>query len=322
MERKLYTLAAAALLFGLLGVVGQTRRLFGQEKLPAGPNTQTTAVAGNSKAAASSALRGSRPASRSWAPPDVDEEVSPVKPGVPCSLPETLQGAGQSVQELVTNLSQFTATERVEHTELDRKGNGRPLVRSFKYLVSISETQPVMLGVDETRDGSASPAVFPSRLATKGLAAFALVFHPDFSSDFEMACEGLGEWHGQPAWQVHFHQRQDKLARIHSFRIAGRVFAVKLKGRAWISADTHQVVRLELDLMQPIPEIQLDTEHMDIEYRPVQFTKRHLQVWLPQSADLYVEFLGHRYHQRHSFSDFLLFSVDVTQHIEAPKEPD
>jgi hypothetical protein len=30
--------------------------------------------------------------------------------------------------------------------------------------------------------------------------------------------------------------------------------------------------------------------------------------------------MGQRYHRRHSFSHFLLFSVDDTQKISAPKE--
>ncbi len=267
-------------------------------------------------------LAKSLPAPESWAPPDIDDAVPPVTTGAVCSLPEVLQGASQRVKDLVANLEQFTATERIEHSELDRKGNWRaPLARSFHYLVSISEIRPGMLNVDETRDGATSLDAFPTRLATTGLAAFALVFHPYFVGDFEIACEGLGEWRGQPAWQVHFQQRPDKPARMHSFRIGGNLYPVKLKGRAWISAHAYQVVRLELDLMEAISKIRLQAENLDIEYRPVQFAKRNLELWLPESADLYMDFRGHRYHHRHSFSEFLLFSVDATQQIQAPKEP-
>ena len=261
------------------------------------------------------------PAAR-WAPTDVDTAVPAVAPDVTCSLPEALQGAGQRAKELVTNLEQFTANERIEHAEFDPKGNWRPpLARSFKYLVSISEVRPGMLNVEETRDGETSLEAFPTRLATRGLAAFALIFHPYYVGDFEVACEGLGDWHGQPAWQVHFQQRPDKPPRMHGFRIGGKLYPVKLKGRAWISADAHQVVGLELDLMEPIPEIRLETDHLAIEYRPVQFAQRNLELWLPGSADQYMDFRGHRYHHRHSFSDFLLFSVDATQQVRAPPQP-
>ncbi len=311
--------AGLALVVSLCVALTWAPRASAQDK--SGLHPAAGAAAAKRKLAAGKALSG-HPGPAPWAPPDVDEVVPRVAPDAACSLPEALQGASQRVKELVANLEQFTATERIEHSELDKKGNWRPpLARSFKYLVSISEVRPGMLNVEETRDGGASLSAFPTRLATTGLVAFALVFHPYFVSDFEVACEGLGQWHGQPAWQVHFHQRPDKPARMHVFRVGGGLYPVKLKGRAWVSADTYQVVRLELDLMEPIPKIRLEAEHLAIEYRPVQFAKRNLQLWLPESAELYMDFRGHRYHHRHSFSDFLLFSVDATQQIHTPPEP-
>lgn len=260
-------------------------------------------------------------AHRSW-PPNVDEESPSVAPDVPCVLGDVLQGAGQRVAELVANLDQFTATERVEHSELGKRGNwAPPRARSFKYLVSISEIRPGMLNVEESRNGGQSLDAFPTRLATIGLAASALIFHPYYVGDFEMACEGLGEWRGQPAWLVHFQQRSDKPPRIHVFRVGGGVFPVKQKGRAWISFGAYQILRLVLDLVEPVPKIRLKTEHEEIEYGPVEFRNRKEQLWLPESADLYMDFRGRGYHHRHSFSDFLLFSVDATQEIQAPKEP-
>jgi hypothetical protein len=265
---------------------------------------------------------GNSLAAHSWWPPNVDEAAPSIAPGVPCALGDVLQGAGQRVAELVTNLEQFTATERVEHSELNRKGNwAPPRARSFKYLVSISEIRPGMLNVEENRNGGQSLDAFPTRLATIGLAASALIFHPYYVGDFEMACEGLGEWRGQPAWLVRFQQRSDKLPRIHVFRVGGGIFPVKQKGRAWISFGAYQILRLVLDLVEPVPKIRLKTEHEEIEYGPVEFRNRKAQLWLPESADLYMDFRGHGYHHRHSFSDFLLFSVEATQEIQAPKEP-
>jgi len=307
-----------ALLLSLLISLPLARLAYAQENssIPAHPTV--TRAARDARFADSSIPRASRP----WAPPDIDDAVPPVTTGAVCSLPEVLQGAGQRVKELVTNLEQFTATERIGHSELDRKGNWRaPLARSFHYLVSISEIRPGMLNLEEARDGNSALDNFPTKLATTGLAAFALVFHPYFVGDFEMACEGLGEWHGQPAWQVHFQQRPDRPARMHSFRIGGNLYPVKLKGRAWISADAYQVVRLELDLMEAIPKIRLQVEHLDIEYRPVEFARRNLQLWLPESADLYMDFRRHRYHHRHGFSDFLLFSVETREVIHEPPQP-
>ena len=261
-------------------------------------------------------------ASARWAPADVDAAVPPVAPDTPCSLPEVLSGASRQVKELVNNLQQFTATEWLEHEEVDGSGKAsRRETRTFTYLAAIEQIRPGMLSVDEYRNGARSLEEFPARIATSGLAASALIFHPYYVEDFEMTCEGLGQWRGQPAWQVHFRQRNDRPSRFRVYRVKQVVYPVKLKGRAWIAADTLQVVRLETDLAEKIPAIRLQRDHLTVDYRPVQFQKRGVELWLPESVELYFDFKGHRYHRRHSFSDFFLFSVDVSQQIQPPQTP-
>jgi hypothetical protein len=101
--------------------------------------------------------------------------------------------------------------------------------------------------------------------------------------------------------------------------INGSSYAVSVKGRAWIAADSYQIVSLETDLVSPIPEIRLAAEHTFIEYGPVSFRDRKVEMWLPQSAEVYCDWRGRRFHRRHSFSKYLLFSVDDKQTISAPK---
>jgi hypothetical protein len=56
-----------------------------------------------------------------------------------------------------------------------------------------------------------------------------------------------------------------------------------------------------------------------VEYGPVRFRDRDVQLWLPQSAEVYSDWRGKRMHRRHSFSDYLLFSVDEKQRIAEPQ---
>jgi len=78
-------------------------------------------------------------------------------------------------------------------------------------------------------------------------------------------------------------------------------------------------VRLETDLVRPMPEIRLAAEHTVIEYGPVRFRERNVDMWLPQSAEVYSDWRGRRFHLRHSFTKYMLFSVDDKQTISAPK---
>jgi hypothetical protein len=53
----------------------------------------------------------------------------------------------------------------------------------------------------------------------------------------------------------------------------------------------------------------------------VQFQKRSVELWLPESAELYLDFNGRRLHRCHSCSNFLLFSVNTSQQIRDPAMP-
>jgi hypothetical protein len=100
--------------------------------------------------------------------------------------------------------------------------------------------------------------------------------------------------------------------------VSGSNFPVRLKGRAWLSADTFQMLHLESDLIHSVPEIRLMAEHTSVSYGPVQFKKSNTDLWLPKSADLYVNFNKHRFHRNESFDNFMLFATDAT---DKPKLP-
>jgi hypothetical protein len=153
---------------------------------------------------------------------------------------------------------------------------------------------------------------------TEGVAAFGLVFHPVHAGNFEFVCEGLGHWHGQPAWQVRFQQRADRPAQIHQWLIRGRTYPSILKGRAWISASSYQVLRVETDLVKPVPEIHLDLQHMTIDYAPVSFAQGKNELWLPSTAETYFHYNGRYFRQQHDFTNFTLFSVETQQKIREP----
>jgi hypothetical protein len=94
---------------------------------------------------------------------------------------------------------------------------------------------------------------------------------------------------------------------------------VALKGRAWFAADSYQIVGLQTDLIAPIPEIQLTADRTDVEYGPVHFSSKGVDMWVPQTAELYSDLRGKRVHLRLNFGNYLLFSVDDKYKIAAPK---
>jgi tetratricopeptide (TPR) repeat protein len=255
----------------------------------------------------------------SWQPPGIDDVKLAVAAGVTCPSDHIIDAAGESVQELVANVTRFSAIEDLLHESLDKQGYPvRSQTRHYNYVASIYEPQPGFLAVDEFRTERLAVSDYPDNIASTGFAALALVFHPHMREAFEFSCEGLGDWHGQPNWLVHFRQRPDRPNRMHSYKVGAQDHAVSLKGRAWITADKFQIVRIEAEMVQPMPEIQLLSEHQLVEYGPIPFPQKNTSLWLPKSAELYFDFRKHRYHRRHSFDHYMLFSVDTE---EKRKEP-
>ena len=100
------------------------------------------------------------------------------------------------------------------------------------FVASISEIRPGILAVDEDRMLRSDTDGFPDQIVTRGLATLALIFHPLMRDDYDMTCEGLGQWQDQPTWLVHFQQRTDRPRRIKGYKVGQEIYPVALKGRA------------------------------------------------------------------------------------------
>lgn len=257
-----------------------------------------------------------------WQPPSIDENKPSVASGVTCPTENVLQMTSTRVQEFVTDISRIAAIEHLLHEQLDEIGD--PITketRTFNYVASVTEPTPGFVAVDEYRQDNLGIADFPDHIASSGFATLALVFHPSLRDNFDIFCEGLGAWHGQPTWLVHFRQRDDRPARIHDYRVGGEIHSLKLKGRAWITADKFQIVRIESEIVTPVPQIRLAGEHQVVEYGPVPLGKNNLELWLPKSAEIYLDFRRHRYYRKHSFDHYMLFSVDAKENRKEPNPP-
>jgi tetratricopeptide (TPR) repeat protein len=259
-----------------------------------------------------------------WMPPDVDESMPPVESVAGCPLEKVRDEAGKRVGEFVDAVNRIAATESLENEVIDRAGLPmRRVSRNYSYVASVQQIRPGMYIMEEYRNGAMDLDLFPERVATLGLTALVMAFHSVYRDDYDVACEGLSRWHGGLAWQVHFRQRADKPPRLRSYRVNSLSFPVALRGRAWIAADTFQIVSLETDIVSPIPQIQLKAEHISVEYAPVKFTSHQTQLWLPESAEIFFDYGHRRMHRRHYFRDYMLFAVDEKQQISFPKtEPD
>jgi len=298
----------------------EARRLLDTLRKPDSPPAPSASVAPEEKSQQSPSLTAELMPPPHWMPPDVDDSMPAVEHTAGCPLQKIQQMAGERVSGFVDAVNRIAATESLENDVLDRFGfSVRRASRRYSYVASVQQVRPGMFTMEEYRNGMMDLEQFPERIATLGLTALVMVFHPNYVEDYDLACEGLSRWHGGLAWQVHFRQKADRPARLRSYRVNTRSYPVSLRGRAWIAADTFQVVSLETDLVSPVPQIQLRAEHVSIEYMPVKFVSHHQELWLPESADIYFDYAHRRMHRRHHFRDYMLFAVDEKQQISPPK---
>lgn len=256
---------------------------------------------------------------KSWQPPGIDESKIALASDVACPSQKVLEEAGKHVVQLVDDVGRFAAVEELFQQSLDLYGDPiRTEARKYNYVAAISQPAPGSLRVEEYRADKAEVKGYPDQIASTGFAALALVLHPYLRDTFDMRCEGLGDWHGQASWIVSFRQRDDRPNRLHSYKVNKFEYPVNLRGRAWITAGTFQVVRIESEMVSPVPEIKLLSEHWFVEYGPVRFDKRNVSLWLPKSAEIYFDFQQRRYYRRHRFDHYMLFSVDLNDKRKEP----
>lgn len=260
-----------------------------------------------------------RPLSDEWVPPDIDAAQPPVANGVSCSMHDVASKVGTRIGQFFDNLNRLTAIETIQHQTVNRSGTLHyPEIQKIEYVASVKPAAGGYLSLQEYRGNDST--LSSDHIETAGMFSLAVIFHPNYAKDYRMTCEGLGTWRGQPAWLVRFEERPDNVHGISGLNLEGKNYALRLRGRAWILADSYQLARLETDLVQAIPEIRLRLQHQVIEYSPGNPSNADAVMWLPSSAEMYMDFRGHRFYRRHSYADYQLFSVRVHQEFGDVRE--
>jgi tetratricopeptide (TPR) repeat protein len=259
-----------------------------------------------------------------WAPRDIDDAAYDLAPGVKCQVGPILDGALNRMKTEMADFEKFTATEHVEHQEIDRYGWPGPIKSyDFSYVVFVHALGEDSFYLDEYRNGVGTPSGFSDAIISTGLNSLGVnVLQPFYRDRFNYSCEGLSNLRGQAAWQVHFDEKRDaKAGGVRIWREGNITYNIAIKGRIWVSSASYAILRVETDLRDPIAGLGLTKDHLMVDYGPVNFSTGNEQLWLPWSADMYMELRGKRYHHRHFLSDYLLFDVDTTHRIGKPAEP-
>jgi Flp pilus assembly protein TadD len=259
-----------------------------------------------------------------WAPPDTDSVVYEVAPNANCKTDAILDSALHRLNSDLMNFEKFSATEHIERQDIDRYGWPGPMrTHDYPYIVFVYPLGAKSFYVREFRSGdddtpSASETITSTNLNSMGVN----VLQPFYRQRFDYSCEGLSNVRGQAAWQIRFVEKRDaKGEGVRIWQLNYETYDVPVKGRIWVSSASFAVLRVETDLREPVRgRLELTKDHLLVDYGPVDFVTGDKQLWLPWSADHYMERGGKRYHHRHLLSNYLLFNVDTTHKVGKPGE--
>jgi Flp pilus assembly protein TadD len=260
---------------------------------------------------------------RPWAPPDIDSNEYRLADDAVCNLDEILPLAQHRLKSQLNNFEKFTATERIEHQEVDRYGIPGPLrSRQFSYIVFVRPLAGDSVWLDENRLEGNDLSTFPTALATTGLNSMGVsVLQSVAGGSYSYRCEGLTSLRGEAAWQIRFQQKPGTRNSTRQWRKNGQIINLPLKGRLWLAASSYDLLRIESDLAEPVAKLELTRDHLIVDYGPVNFENGNVRLWLPWSAEMFMELHGKRYHHKHYLTDYLLFVVDTNHKIATPETP-
>ncbi len=253
-----------------------------------------------------------------WNPPALDSRVSGVASSPACDLSAVLARAGERTSAMVHNLQNFTAKEDISYRAQDRQTYAVNIgSEAYDYVVVFQQHGDTPTVDERRRINRGSPSSIAAE--SHGLPEMALLFLPALQPDYDIKCDGQVDREGKPAWLVEFRQRPDRQSRTFGITSLKGHFPAQLYGRAWLAADSGEILHLEAGIMHPLPAIKMYHLYFSINYAPVQFQSRNIRVWLPQIADVYYDYGELNTVVHHTFSDFLLFSVDTDQKVASPK---
>ncbi len=281
--------------------------------------TNTTPSPSAHESAATRAPAPAKAKALYWNPPDLDPGKQDRVDASECELNEVLAQAATRAKALVSNLQNFTAQEHIVYRVLgggaQQLGSG---ISDFNYNAALVR-QTEGFKVSETRVEHEGGHPIPSTSQSIGLPEMALIFLPEIQQNYEMHCGGAVLWQGQAAWLVTLRQRKDRPDHTATFTGSkGDVYPAPLKGRAWIAQDSGEVIHLEIGLMHPVLPVGVMGWFLAIDYAPVKFRTRNVEVWLPQFAETYDDSDYRRTIISHEFSNFMLFSVETKQEMNSP----
>jgi len=184
-------------------------------------------------------------------------------------------------------------------------------VQQFRYLMLTDPNDPLQIKEYRTdlhgndRSGEGAIAGF---LRTSGFTSLPLLFGPREQPLTDYRDLGSQELHHHLCRVIAFAQHVTPAAASR-WTLGGEQVPVLVQGVAWIDPAGGQVLQMRTDLLAPQPRVGLHRATTIVTFAPVQFHSRPGNFWLPLSVTVTVDLDKYTFVNRHTYSDYQVFTV-------------
>ncbi|MDR3748463.1 MAG: hypothetical protein P4M04_09960 [Acidobacteriota bacterium] len=154
-----------------------------------------------------------------------------------------------------------------------------------------------------------SPA---SMLVSNGIATSLLIFHPYYRDSFKFEIGKEETTDGRQLVPIHFEQIPGRRSPA-ALALRGREYPLELQGTAWVDKDSHEVVRIDAELLNDMSDVGLRALKLHVEYKSVPVGNTVSSVDLPAMAVVDVTTPRQHWRNTHVFDAYKSFSIDVEQ---------
>ena len=239
-------------------------------------------------------------------------------------LPDILRRVGENVQTFLTNFVSTASLETIEETRKDKfSGTQVSVVQQFHYLMlaqqqgnadNLVEYRTDLHGREERSDHLVADLV-----KTTGFVSMPFFFGPQEQPLSDFRYLGQQPIDGRRTEVVAFAEHIEPDAVRCRFVIGKTSVPLLLQGVAWIDGSGYQILQMRTDLLAPQPGAALKRVTTVALYEAIKFQDRPPAFWLPQEVEVTLDQGNYIYANRHRYSGYELFKVEILQDVQEPK---
>jgi hypothetical protein len=232
-------------------------------------------------------------------------------------LPAILQDVGKHVAVFFDDFPNTTCTEEVQSGLCRAVGRecGVNFEGKFRYLLLQRSAEGARVMTEYRTDAKGSPIDYRRLkdvpILTYGFATAALQhFRPQIRMASRFRYLGRQLVNRQETDVVGFAEIPEEYPRPTEFGQGNGAVPLFVEGLAWIDSTTHQILRIQTDLLAPRPDVGLERLTTRIKFRAIHLRETSKAFRLPTKVIVDVWLNHHHFRNIHQYSHFKMFRVE------------